>query len=96
MITALDFGRIIHDGSTPFGIVEREAIIKKLREIADRIEKEERPRLVLQKAYSVEQAESDEYTSTILMLEFVELSARAPKGTRLWGNDSSFPVEVKT
>jgi hypothetical protein len=95
--TALQFAQIIHPGSRDvrFGLIEREKLVAKLRQLADRIEANEAPRIALQKAYSAHLADRDDYCFTLLLLEFAELAPTAAPGTKLYAS-GQFPVEVKT
>jgi hypothetical protein len=93
MMDAKDFAVFVTQGQFNFSLCPRETVVAKLREIADRIEANERPRIVLQNAYSCDEATRDDYLLTILTLQFAELSPEAKPGAKLWGGSSLFPVE---
>lgn len=91
----LNFANLIGPGGMEFGIVQRKAVIAKLREIADRIEGDEAPRIVLQEAATAKHMQHDDYSFTYIVLKFAELAKTAPIGTCLYGSDR-FPIEVKS
>jgi len=93
-MNALDFAGVIRGGKVNFGIIPKEEIIVKLREIADRLEKADSPRLVLEQAYSGTEVNREDFVYTTLILRFAEISPEARSGTKLWDH-GPFPVEVK-
>src|SRR5919109_5123743 len=92
MSRTLDFAGLLNHGVVKFGLIKREELIKQLRDLADRIEKNERPCIALQRAYSIDSVENEEFALTTLVLEFAELYEAAPQGTKLYGNGESFPL----
>lgn len=89
----LNFSKGIHEGSIKFGTVSQEETVKKLREIADRIERNDRPKIALQEAYIGVETKVDDFVTTTMILKFAELSPRAKAGTKLFGGEP-FPLEV--
>lgn len=95
-MNAADFANFIQGGSVQFGVIGPAEVIKKLRELANRIEAAERPKIALVNAYSMEKALIEDFFVTTLVLEFAELSPQAKPGTKLYagGGEGNFPLEV--
>lgn len=91
---AKDFASKISEDTTHFSVLTRDQLVSKLRTLADRIESDRRPRLVLQEAYSADEVIHDDYSFTTLVLKFAELSLKAKPGAELRGNGEQFPVEI--
>ena len=73
--SAFDFSRFI-DNTTEFSILAPSEVAKKLRELADTLEKSWKepkdviPKLVLEEAISIQRAERNEVAVTTLVLSF--------------------------
>lgn len=76
-----------------FGTLGQVALVVKLRDLANRIEANTSPRIVLLSAHSCDEAKHGDFLLTTLVLQFGSLSPTAKKGTALYGGDQ-FPVEV--
>lgn len=92
--TALDFARMVSPPGINFGLTDRDHVIQQLRLIADRMEKDEKPKIVMQEAHSAVHTYNEDFMHTTLVLDFVEMLPTAKPGTKLYGS-SQFPVEVK-
>lgn len=92
---AADFSNFLSNSSMlKFGILTQPQTVSKLRELADRIEKAEPPRIALQEAYFCEEARLEDFVLSHIAFTFAELQPNAPEGTKLYGGEA-FPIEVK-
>lgn len=91
---ARDFAGLMLNGKFNFGLIGPSELAMKLRSLADRIEKNESPHIVLQEAYSCEGARHDDFYMTTLVLQFASLATDAKKGAALYGNNARFPYEI--
>ncbi|MGH3430885.1 MAG: hypothetical protein ACRDQZ_25505 [Mycobacteriales bacterium] len=95
-MNALEFAnRTTGERVIEFSLLKRAEMVKKLRELADRIEADKYPKLVLQEAHSAEKVKHDDFAITTLVLSFAELHEASTPGTALRGGGGNLvPVEV--